>query len=128
MTMTQREIDDAQDDLDAENARSKLLDIDDIDLDEHGRCSNCGQGIPRRPTHCYAVRLLIGSGARRWHYSVPLDKRDATREANELKMTGHEALVLRVEKIEEHKREVAAARKSKKTTLAPRAKPARRRR
>src|SRR5574337_710312 len=41
------------------------------------------------------------AGARRWHYSVPLDKRDATREANELKMTGHEAIVLRVDEVEE---------------------------
>jgi hypothetical protein len=128
MTMTQRQIDDAQDALDAETSRPKLLDIEDIDLDAHGRCANCGQAIPKRPTHCYAVKLLLGSGERRWHYSVPLDRRDALRESNELKATGHETFVLRVDEVEQHKRQVEWARKNKKKAPALAKTPTRRRR
>jgi hypothetical protein len=124
MTMTQRQIDDAQDDLDAERHQPKS--IDDIDLDVRGRCANCGQSIPKQPTHVYAVRLLLNSGARRWHYSTPIDKRDAVREVRELKSTGHEAVVLRVDEVEEHKRQVEAARRGKKK-MAP-ATPSKRRR
>lgn len=127
MTMTQRQIDDAQDDLDAERDQPKS--IDGIDLDHRGRCANCGQAIPKHPTHVYAVKLLLGSGEHRWHYSMPVDKRDAVRESNELKATGHEAFVLRADEVEQHKRQVEASRRNKKKMPgAPAAAPKRKRR
>lgn len=116
MTMTQREIDDAQDDLDRKIEAARAA----------GRCHACGQALPKQPTHCYAVKLLLGSGERRWHYSVPLDRRDALRESNELKATGHESFVLRVDEVEQHKRQAEWARKNKKKMPASSAKPRRR--
>lgn len=81
MTMTQREIDAAQDALDEETQQKC--------------CPACGQSLPKsKLTHVYAVKMKLGSGFFRWHYSTPVTKAEAEREARELKATGHEALAM----------------------------------
>lgn len=88
--MTQREIDDAQDELDAETERKRKRCV---------TCPECGHefSLQPAPTHVYRVKVLMGSGARRWIYSEPVSKVVAEAQALELRSTGWQAEAMTIE-------------------------------
>jgi hypothetical protein len=90
--MTQRQIDEAQDELDARAA-------------ERDRCPECGQALPKKPAEpfVYAVKLRFGDGYLRWSYSLPVTKVEAEREIHDLKKTGHEAIAMTLDDATAHK-------------------------
>ena len=84
-----------------------------VSLNLIDRCFECGQPLPQKPTHVYAVKVRLNSGAEKWLYSDPLTQKEAERNAVELRATGYNARAMTTYDAE-NERQTRAAKAGKK--------------